>query len=232
MPARICRPPAICSSRPLRRPCARRTPRRCRWPRPLTSTAACSWRRRGRRAISSAAWSAAPRTLSVEIRGACGRLGDPVGRSDGRPGLRCTGCRAGDEVLRPRPPWRRDRDVASERVDPVVVEGLLGDRFDGLTDARYGPEDPGGVAGRGRLASPGTRRVQVSPAESSTSLGRRRRSGARREAQRSCWFYNLNRSPDRCLGAADRRGPWAPPAESQHQATAGGSRRPDGVARG
>ena len=119
-------------------------------PRPSTSTADWSWRRRGARATSSAAWSPAGRALSAEISGACVRRGDPVACSDGRPGVRCarpSNGRPGRASAAAR--RARDRDVAVERVDPIV-EDLLGDRLDGLMDARYGPGTR--AAGRTRTA--------------------------------------------------------------------------------
>ena len=65
--------------------------------------------------------ASAAHALSAEICDQCGSAGDPVRLAadpGAPPATRCRRCRGPADQVLPRPPWRRDRDVALEAVDP------------------------------------------------------------------------------------------------------------------
>ena len=84
---------------------------------------------------------AAIHAASTETCAACGGPGDPVTLQSGRRSTRCADCREPGDVVRPRPPWRRERDPRDGRAQRApLVEDLVGlEDLESLMEARHAP---------------------------------------------------------------------------------------------
>ena len=70
---------------------------------------------------------AAIHTASTEMCAACGGPGDPVTLQSGQRSTRCADCREPGDLVRARPPWRRERDPQDGRAQRApLVEDLIG----------------------------------------------------------------------------------------------------------
>ena len=86
---------------------------------------------------------AAIHASSTETCASCGGPGDPITLQSGRRSTRCADCRQPGDQLRPRPPWRRERDPQDGPAHKSpLLEDIVGIQdLEILMDARYAPED-------------------------------------------------------------------------------------------
>ena len=84
---------------------------------------------------------AAIHAASTETCAACGGPGDHVTLQSGQRSTRCADCREPGDVVRPRPPWRRERDPQDGRARRApLVEDLVGLKdLEILMEARHEP---------------------------------------------------------------------------------------------
>lgn len=84
---------------------------------------------------------AAIHAASTETCSTCGGPGDPITLESGRRSTRCAGCRGPGDEVRPRPPWRRERDPHDGQAHAGrLVEDIVGlEDLAALMDARETP---------------------------------------------------------------------------------------------
>ena len=84
---------------------------------------------------------AAIHAASTETCASCGGPGDPVTLQSGRRSTRCADCRGPSDLVRPRPPWRQERDPQDGRAQRApLVENPVGlEDLEILMEARHEP---------------------------------------------------------------------------------------------